>query len=278
VKVAKRVVPVLTICATAGWLAVTAPPAHATTTPAGAPASQTGACTYQVTNLRAGGYLNVRTAPASNSRTVGTLKRTDGSFTGSCTSTRGWFTVTSSNGRSGWASGRYLRRSGPVHRAAVPKLPALACTYQVANVRRSSYLNVRTAPGVGARRVGTLRASDGRFAGGCTSSRGWIAVTSSNGRSGWAAAHYLRKTTRTPLAASASRPWGCTYQLTHVQPNGVVTVYNGRGNTYQPVGTLRLADGRFGGGCTATQGWVPVTSSNGRPGWVSDYYLQRVTS
>ncbi|WP_203885911.1 SH3 domain-containing protein [Planotetraspora kaengkrachanensis] len=276
-KVAKRVASGLTICAAAGWLAVAAPPAHATAPPAGAPTLQTAACTYQLTNLRTGGYLNVRTSPATTSRRVGTLKPSDGTFTGSCAATRGWFSVTSSNGRTGWVSGHYLRRSGPVHRVAVPKTPSLTCTYLVANVRRASYLNVRSAPGVHARRVGTLRVSDGRFSGGCASSRGWVAVRSSNGRTGWAAAHYVRKTTRTPLAASASRPWGCTYQLTHVQPNGVVTVYKSRGTTYEPVGTLRLSDGRFGGGCTATQGWVPVTSSNGRPGWVSDYYLQRVT-
>ena len=193
-KIAKRVTPVLTVCAAAGWLTVTAAPAHAAAVPSGTPPRQALTCTYQLTNLRSGSLLNVRRAPALNSQPVG-----------------------------------------------------------------------------------TLRSLSGQFAGGCTSTRGWVAVKSSNGRSGWASGHYLRKTTRARLAASTSRAWGCTYQLTHVQPNSTVTVYSGRGATYQPIGTLALTDGRFGGGCTATQGWVPVTSSNGRPGWVSAYYLQRVS-
>jgi uncharacterized protein YraI len=273
VNITKRVTPALAVCAAAGWLTVTAAPAQATP----ASAHPALACTYQLTNLRTGGYVNVRTAPALNSRPVGTLRASASRFTGGCTSTRGWVAVRSSNGRSGWVSGHYLRRT-TTHSTA--KRPSLACTYQVANVRRSSYLNVRTAPGGGARRIGALRVSDGRFAGGCAPTRGWVAVKSSNGRSGWAAAHYLRKTTKTPLAASAtptaSRPWGCTYQLTRVQPTSTVTVYSGRSTSSQPIGTLRPTDGRLGGGCTPTQGWVPVTSSNGRPGWASAYYLQKV--
>jgi uncharacterized protein YraI len=277
VKIAKRVTPALTICAAASWLTVTAAAAQAAPAPIGEAAHQALACTYQLTNLRTGGYLNVRTAPALNSRPVGTLKASGRQLTGGCTSTRGWVAVKSSNGRSGWASAHYLRKTTPAQRTTPSTRPALACTYQVANVRRTSFLNVRTTPALRAQRVGTLKVSDGRFAGGCTSSRGWVAVKSSNGRSGWASAHYLRKTTKTRLAAPTARPWGCTYQLTHVQPNGTVTVYNGRGATYQPVGMLTLTDGRFGGGCTATEGWVPVTSSNGRPGWASAYYLQRVS-
>jgi uncharacterized protein YraI len=173
----------------------------------------------------------------------------------------GWLTVT----------------AAPAHATVVPTHQALTCAYQLTNLRAGGYLNVRSAPALNSRRVGTLKVSDGRFAGGCTSTRGWVAVKSSNGRSGWASGHYLRKTTKTRLAAPTSRPWGCTYQLTHVQPTSTITVYNGRNTSYQRVGTLSPADGRFGGGCTATEGWVPVTSSNGRPGWVSSYYLQRVS-
>ncbi|MFC0551512.1 SH3 domain-containing protein [Planotetraspora thailandica] len=271
-RINRRVIPALATCAATGWLASIPSPAEASPLPT----HQAQTCTYQVTNLRTGGYLNVRTAPTLKAQPVGTLRPTGARLTGGCTSTLGWVSVKASNGRSGWASGHYLRKTTPVRRISVPARPSLACTYQVANVRRSSFLNVRTAPAVGARRVGALRVSDGRFAGGCTSTHGWTAVKSSNGRSGWAAAHYLRKTSRTPLAASTVRAWGCVYQLAHVQPSSMVTVYSGRGATYQPVGTLTPADGRFGGGCTATQGWVPVTSSNGRPGWVSSYYVQRI--
>ncbi|MFC0555632.1 SH3 domain-containing protein [Planotetraspora thailandica] len=236
-------------------------------------------CTYQLTNLRAGGYVNVRTAPALNARPVAMLKTSDGRFTGTCTSSRGWVAVRSPTGSSGWISGHYLQKVSSPPRTAVPRRPSLACTYQLANVRRSSYLNVRTAPWVGARRVGSLRVSDGRLAGGCAPTHGWVAVKSSNGRSGWAFGHYLRKTTRSPLASAtpaASRPWGCMYQLTRVRPTGTVTVYSSRSSSSQPVGTLSLTNGRFGGGCTATQSWIPVTSSNGRPGWAPAYYLQKV--
>ncbi|GAA4585737.1 hypothetical protein GCM10023194_29270 [Planotetraspora phitsanulokensis] len=186
--ITKRVTPALAVCAAAGWLTVIATPAQATS----ASVHPAPACTYQLTNVKPGGYVNVRTAPALNSRPVGTLRASGGRLTGGCASTRGWIAVRSSNGRSGWAYAHYLRRSTPTHRTTTTR-PSLACTYQVANVRRSSYLNVRTAPGVGARRIGALRVSDGRFAGGCTSSRGWIAVKSSNARSGWASAYYLHK-------------------------------------------------------------------------------------
>ncbi|MEV4251260.1 SH3 domain-containing protein [Streptosporangium canum] len=158
--------------------------------------------------------------------------------------------------------------------------PVLACTYQVSHVRPSSFLNVRSAPALRSRPVGKLRVADGRFAGACQPTKGWVAVKSSNGKPGWASAKYLRKAKSARPARpsnTGSRPaLACTYQVSHLRPNGFLNVRSARALRSRPVGKLRVADGRFAGACQPTKGWVAVKSSNGKPGWASAKYLRKV--
>jgi uncharacterized protein YraI len=70
---------------------------------------------------------------------------------------------------------------------------AASCGYRLSRVRRAGYLNVRSGPGLGYRRVGKLRAADGRVTGACQPKRRWVAVNSARGKAGWSSARYLRK-------------------------------------------------------------------------------------
>ncbi|MFB9707448.1 hypothetical protein ACWDTT_08430 [Streptosporangium sandarakinum] len=154
------------------------------------------ACTYRVTGVRAGSYLNVRSRASLKGRPIGRLTAADGAFAGSCSAVDGWVEVKASNGRLGWASARYLRKVDEGKGPSDDKTPpGLTCAYRVVKLQPGGYLNVRSQPAADARRVGRLTPADGRFAGGCSPVKGWVAVRASNGKLGWASAGYLRKVT-----------------------------------------------------------------------------------
>ncbi|MCW2901345.1 MAG: type 3 domain protein [Streptosporangiaceae bacterium] len=194
----KTIAALLTVCAAAGWSTATAKPAAATTATAADSISadtveasrHAATCAYRLSHVRRAGYLNVRSGPGTGYRPVGKLRANDGRVTGACRSGGRWVKVKSSNGRYGWASANYLR-SAPYARLA--SYPTLSCGYRLSHVRRAGYLNVRSGPGADYRRVGKLRAADGRITGACQPRRRWVAVNSSNGKAGWSDARYLRK-------------------------------------------------------------------------------------
>jgi uncharacterized protein YraI len=205
VAIVKRIIPALTLCATAGLLMIAAAPARAADRPIDEPAAVAPvakpvlepyrpplSCTYQVVKVRPSSFLNVRQGPGLRYRPVGDLTVADGRFAGACGASHGWVALKSSSGRIGWASAGYLYRI-PTPHPSVVRRPALSCTYRVANLRKGSHLQVRRGPGLAYERVGTLGQADGRFAGACSAWRGWVAVTSSNGRPGWASSRYLQK-------------------------------------------------------------------------------------
>ncbi|MGV9326672.1 hypothetical protein [Streptosporangium sandarakinum] len=70
---------------------------------------------------------------------------------------------------------------------------ARTCAYRVAHVRRSSFLRVRSGPGLNRRPIGRLRVADGRVYGSCTARHGWIAVKTPTGTSGWSFGYHLRR-------------------------------------------------------------------------------------
>ncbi|MEV7009174.1 SH3 domain-containing protein [Streptosporangium sp. NPDC051022] len=150
-------------------------------------------CTYRITGVRSGTTLPLRSGAGETFRTVGTLPTADGRLTGACTSVNGWVRVTSAAGATGWVPAKDLRRVATPSSATGRSRPA--CVYRVAHVRRSSFLSVRSGPGLRFHRVGSLRAGNGRRAGACAPAGGWIKIKSANGRHGWVSAHYLHKVT-----------------------------------------------------------------------------------
>ncbi|MER6952148.1 SH3 domain-containing protein [Nonomuraea sp. NPDC000554] len=97
---------VLVACMAAGGLAVAGLPAHAASS-AGRPAL---ACAYQVTHVRPVSFLNVRAGAGLRFHPVGKRRTADGRFAGACQPNKGWVAVKASDGKSGWASARYLRK------------------------------------------------------------------------------------------------------------------------------------------------------------------------
>ncbi|MDP9842560.1 uncharacterized protein YgiM (DUF1202 family) [Streptosporangium lutulentum] len=152
-------------------------------------------CSYRVAHVRANSFLNVRSSAALRSHRVGKLKVSDGRFAGACRPTNGWVAVNSSRGKPGWASGEYLRKTKDAPSSGTESRPALSCTYRVAHMRANGFLNVRSSAARHSSLVGKLKVSDGRFAGACQPTNGWVAVNSSQGKPGWASAKYLRKVT-----------------------------------------------------------------------------------
>jgi uncharacterized protein YgiM (DUF1202 family) len=177
------------------------------------------------------------------------------------------------------AAGWFMVTSAPAQAVPHPReettRPLLACTYQVQNVRSSSFLNVRKGPGLRYRPVGRLKVADGRFAGACGASRGWVALKSSSGHAGWASAGYLHRIVTSHPSVVRRPSLSCTYQVANMRAGGYLNVRKGPGLGYQPVGRLDQADGRIAGACSAWRGWVAVTSSNGKAGWASSRYLQK---
>jgi uncharacterized protein YgiM (DUF1202 family) len=202
--IAKRTTAALTVCATASGLILAVLPAGAAARPAGTTGALTMsgtrsgqpalACTYQVTNVRPGAMLNVRSGAGQAYGPVGTLRAGEAPVAGACTSVNGWVQVKTPTGTTGWIPTGNLRKltSPP----AVTGRSALACTYRVTRVRRASFLNVRSGAGLRFRPIGRLRVADGRLPGACTSTKGWTKVKAANGKRGWASAHYLRKVTK----------------------------------------------------------------------------------
>ncbi|GAA4570063.1 SH3 domain-containing protein [Planotetraspora kaengkrachanensis] len=202
--IVKRIIPALTLCATAGVLVIASAPAMGATKPIDEPAAvpvvkpvhepyrPPMSCTYQVVKVRPSSFLNVRQGPGLRYRPIGELTTADGRFLGACGVTRGWVALTSSSGRLGWASAGYLYRIPTPHPSLIRR-PALSCSYRVANLRKGGDLQVRKGPGLTYERIGTLDQADGRFAGACSAWRGWVAVTTSDGQPGWASSRYLKK-------------------------------------------------------------------------------------
>jgi uncharacterized protein YraI len=178
-----------------GWSTATGGSADAaattTSTTSTAHASrQAASCGYRLSRVRRAGYLNVRSGPGLGYRRVGKLRAADGRVTGACHSKRRWVAVKPAKGKKGWAYAGYLRNASPTK---VTSYPTLACGYRLSRVRRAGYLNVRSGPGLGYRRVGKLRTTDGRVTGACQPKRRWVAVNSAKGKAGWSSARYLRK-------------------------------------------------------------------------------------
>ncbi|GAA0396727.1 hypothetical protein GCM10009530_55380 [Microbispora corallina] len=153
----------------------------------------------------------------------------------------------------------------------------LSCTYRVHGVRPSSYLHVRHGPGLRYHPVGTLRVSDGRFAGACSASGGWVPVRASGGTDGWAAARYLHRLALAQPSVFIRPSLSCAYRVAEVGAGSFLNVRRGPGLPYHPIGTLRASDGRVAGGCDPFNGWVAVDSSGGRPGWASAHYLRKLS-
>jgi uncharacterized protein YgiM (DUF1202 family) len=160
--------------------------------------------------------------------------------------------------------------------AVVAGQPALACTYQVINVRLGAMLNIRSGAGQTFGPVGTLRANDAPVIGACTSVNGWVQVRSAAAVTGWVPTGNLRKLTSPPAVVNQSA-LACTYRVSHVRRVSFLNVRSGAGLRFDPVGRLRVADGRLPGACAPAKGWVKVKAANGKRGWASAHYLRKVT-
>ena len=82
----------------------------------------------------------------------------------------------------------------PILRHGDPPCPRWAPTGSRTCTRTASS-TVRSAATPHSHRVGKLKVADGRFAGACQPTKGWVAVNSSQGKPGWASAKYLRNIT-----------------------------------------------------------------------------------
>ncbi|MER6176507.1 SH3 domain-containing protein [Streptosporangium sp. NPDC001681] len=273
--IAKRTTT-LTACATLSGLILAALPAHAAARLAGTAGSPALACTYQVTDVRSGAVLNIRSGAGKAFGPVGTLRTGEAPVAGTCTSVNGWVRVKTATGVTGWVpSGNLRKLASPL---AVTGRPALACTYRVNRIDRDQYVNLRSGADKTFHPVGKLRVADGRLAGACTSVNGWVRIKSASGVIGWASASHLRKVRNAGPVGVTGRPTlACTYQVTHVRRVSFLNVRSGAGLRFRPVARLRVADGRFAGACKPTRGWVKVMAANGRRGWASAGYLRKVT-
>ncbi|MEU4536572.1 hypothetical protein AB0G15_17060 [Streptosporangium sp. NPDC023825] len=181
----------LTACATAGGLIWTALPVHAAARLTEATGTPALTCTYRVTNVRSDAVLTIRSHAGESFGPVGTLRAGEKPVAGACASVNGWVQVKTAAGVTGWApSGKLRKLTSP---PAATGRPAPACAYRVTHVRRASFLNVRSGAGLRFRPVAKLRVADGRFAGACKATRGWVKVRAAGGKRGWASAGYLRK-------------------------------------------------------------------------------------
>jgi uncharacterized protein YraI len=190
----KTIAGLLAACVTAGCFMVAGQPAEAAARPIDRArvGNLSRDCSYRVSHLRRGSFLNLRKGPGLRYRRIGKLRAADGRLSGACQTTRKpWVAVKTPNGNAGWASTRYLRDAGNLGLSAYP---ALDCSYQVSHVRRGGFLNLRKGPGLRYRRIGKLRTTDGRLSGACqTTRKPWVAVKSAKGKTGWASTRYLRK-------------------------------------------------------------------------------------
>jgi uncharacterized protein YgiM (DUF1202 family) len=149
---------------------------------------------------------------------------------------------------------------------------AVGCAYQVPPTQPGGQLDIRSGPGTGYGPVGQLRVADGQFTGDCQPTGGWTKVKAPGGTTGWVPATDLRKVPATNRAALR-----CTYRVSHVRAISLLHVRSGPGTGYRPVGSLRVADGRFTGACRSHRGWSKVKASNGKTGWAATYYQRRAS-
>ncbi|WP_371786520.1 SH3 domain-containing protein [Streptosporangium subroseum] len=187
-------VQVKTADAVTGW--VPAGNLRKLTSPPAVAGQPTLTCTYRVTHVNRGQYVNVRSGAGKTFGSVGRLRVADGRLPGACTSVKGWVQVKTANAVTGWVSAGHLRKVRKTGPAAVTGRSTLACSYRVTHVRRVSFLNVRSGAGLRFHPVGRLRVADGRIPGACTPARSWVKVKAANGKRGWASTHYLRKLTK----------------------------------------------------------------------------------
>lgn len=127
--------------------------------------------------------LNVRSGPSTSNSVIGTTYK--GNSVEIITSSNGWHKIKLSNGKIGWASGKYLSTSGDSNNGGNTETPS---TGKKATVTASA-LNVRSGPSTNNSIVG--KAYRGNTVEILENSNGWSKIKLSNGQVGWASAQYL---------------------------------------------------------------------------------------
>ncbi|MDR8019063.1 SH3 domain-containing protein [Nesterenkonia aerolata] len=197
--------------------------------------------TYEAT-----GRVNIRTGPGTSHARVGSLSRGDRiTVTGRSGS---WLRGTR-NGQTVWVSGSYVR-------AVVADVARAGGTYEA-----TGRVNIRTGPGTGHARVGSLSRGDRVTVTGRSGS--WFRATR-NGRTVWIHGNYLRAAVANVASASG------TYEAT-----GRVNIRTGPGTSHARVGSLSRGDRVTVTGRSGT--WYRATYQ-GSTVWISGSYLRQAAA
>ncbi len=192
--------------------------------------------------------LNVRTGPStSNSVTTKVYK---GDKVEILESSNGWHKIKTSNGKTGWSSGDYIKVSTTSN-------PSTGKTATVT----ASALNVRKGPSTSY--SVTTKVYKGDKVEILESSNGWHKIKTSSGKTGWSSADYLS-------TSSTSNPNPSTGKTATVTASAL-NVRKGPSTSYSI--TTKVYKGDKVEILESSNGWSKIKTSSGKTGWSSAQYL-----
>ncbi|WP_409302705.1 SH3 domain-containing protein [Peribacillus sp. SCS-155] len=228
-----------------------------------------------------GNELNIRTQPNTSGKVTTSVKK--GTALTLYEKKGDWGRVKTAEGKTGWASLKFLTTKAPAVASAPTVKPAPAPAVKtVKNFITASKLNIRSKPSTSAGIVTILKKGDSVTL--YQKDGSWGKVTTSTGKSGWASLSYL--SSQQPVAAPVpappktdepvtENPGNNTPEDTELTPAPSETVYlrddsnirTGPGTSYNVI-TLE----KKGSAVTKIgekDGWVQVVTASGKTGWVA---------
>ena len=208
--------------------------------------------------------LNVRKGPGTNNAILTKIYKNDKVTI--TESSKGWYKVKLSNGKTGWVSDDYIKvtssNNSTSNNSSSSKKTGTVTT---------STLNVRKGAGTSHAKVGTLK--KGNKVTIQETKNGWHKVKLSNGTVGWASGDYIKVSTssNTSNNTSSSNQSNVSNKIGTVNTSSL-NVRKGAGTNYSTVGSLK--SGQKVGILSTSNGWYNVVLPSGSKGWVSSKYIK----
>lgn len=210
--------------------------------------------------------LNVRKGPGTNNAILTKIHKNDKVII--TESSKGWYKVKLSNGKTGWVSDDYIKVT--TNNNSTSNGTSNSSSKKTGTVT-TSILNVRKGAGTNHAKIGTLKSGNKVTI--QETKNGWHKVKLSNGTVGWVSAEYIKVSTssNTSNNTSSSNQTNVSNKIGTVNTSSL-NVRKGAGTNYSIVGSVK--SGQKVGILSTSNGWYNVVLPSGSKGWVSSKYIK----
>ena len=203
--------------------------------------------------------LNVRKGPGTNNSILTKIYKNDKVTI--LDSSKGWYKVKLTNGKTGWVSDDYIKVSSNSNSTS-----SSSNTGKTGTVT-TDVLNVRSGAGTKYSKISSLRKGDKITI--QETKNGWHKFKMSNGKTGWVSSEYIKLSSSSSSSSSSSQ--SSIKNKIGVVNTSSLNVRKGAGTNYSVIGSVK--SGQKVGILSSKNGWYNVLLPNGSKGWVSGKYL-----